>query len=126
MEKQQNDGYEDYEVPKDYDEFRNDLSDKVSPSTMINPYNKNLYTWVIGILVLTIISMASGGVYLYKQVLDEKNAQIDHLMQEKNKDCKEEVKRYIELQRELMKSVSNDEKQQNHGNDIVRPTGSDL
>lgn len=121
MEKQKNDGYEDYEVPKDFDEFKDDLSSRVQgPQDMINPYNKNLYTWVIGILVLTIISIASGGVYLHKQVLDEKNAQIEALRNEKKMDCKEEIKKYIELQRELMNSLNKDESQQNGKGDLSK------
>lgn len=106
MEKEKNDDYtryEDYEVPKEFDKFQSDVNN------MINPYNKNLYTWVIGILVLTIISISSGGVYLYKQNVDAKDAEIKRLLQDKDKDCKEELKKYLELQRELMKTMKSDE-----------------
>ena len=63
--------YEDFEVPKDFDDFKSKVSEKsegvgwIDPMGLINPYNKNLFTWVIGVLVLTIIAISSGGIYLY-------------------------------------------------------------
>lgn len=105
--------YEDFEVPKDFDDFKSKVSEKsegvggIDPMGMINPYNKNLFTWVIGVLVLTIIAISSGGIYLYKENMKAKDAEIERLLKEKEKNCKEELRNYIELQRELLRSMEN-------------------
>lgn len=105
--------YEDFEVPKDFDDFKSKVSEKsegvggIDPMGMINPYNKNLFTWVIGVLVLTIIAISSGGIYLYKENMKAKDAEIERLLKEKEKNCKEELRNYIELQRELLRSMKN-------------------
>lgn len=106
--------YEDFEVPKDFDDFKSKVSEKSErgggledPMGLINPYNKNLFTWVIGVLVLTIIAISSGGIYLYKENMKAKDAEIERLLKEKEKNCKEELRNYIELQRELLRSMEN-------------------
>ena len=105
--------YEDFEVPKDFDDFKSKVSEKsegvvgIDPMGLINPYNKNLFTWVIGVLVLTIIAISSGGIYLYKENMKAKDAEIERLLKEKEKNCKEELRNYIELQRELLRSMEN-------------------
>lgn len=105
--------YEDFEVPKDFDDFKSKVSEKsegvggIDLMGLINPYNKNLFTWVIGVLVLTIISISSGGIYLYKENMKAKDAEIERLLKEKEKNCKEELRNYIELQRELLRSMEN-------------------
>lgn len=105
--------YEDFEVPKDFDDFKSKVSERsegvgvIDPMGMINPYNKNLFTWVIGVLVLTIIAISSGGIYLYKENMKAKDAEIERLLKEKEKNCKEELRNYIELQRELLRSMEN-------------------
>lgn len=105
--------YEDFEVPKDFDDFKSKVSERSEggggsdPMGLINPYNKNLFTWVIGVLVLTIIAISSGGIYLYKENMKAKDAEIERLLKEKEKNCKEELRNYIELQRELLRSMEN-------------------
>lgn len=105
--------YEDFEVPKDYEDFKSEISKKssdkndIDPMGMVNPYNKNLFTWVIGVLVLTVIAISSGGVYLYKENMRAKDAEIERLLKEKDKNCKEELKNYIEFQKELMRAMNN-------------------
>lgn len=106
--------YEDFEVPKDFDDFKSKVSERSEGGGgledhmgLINPYNKNLFTWVIGVLVLTIISISSGGIYLYKENMKAKDAEIERLLKEKEKNCKEELRNYIELQRELLRSMEN-------------------
>ena len=105
--------YEDFEVPEDYEDFKSEVSKKSSgkndldPMGMVNPYNKNLFTWVIGVLVLTVIAISSGGVYLYKENMRAKDAEIERLLKEKDKNCKEELKNYIEFQKELMRAMNN-------------------
>lgn len=106
--------YEDFEVPKDFDDFKSKVNERSEggggledPMGLINPYNKNLFTWVIGVLVLTIIAISSGGIYLYKENMKAKDAEIERLLKEKEKNCKEELRNYIELQRELLRSMEN-------------------
>lgn len=105
--------YEDFEVPKDFDDFKSKVSERsegvggIDPMGLTNPYNKNLFTWVIGVLVLTIIAISSGGIYLYKENMKAKDAEIERLLKEKEKNCKEELRNYIELQRELLRSMEN-------------------
>lgn len=109
--------YEDFEVPRDYEDFKSEVHKKsseksdIDPMGMVNPYNKNLFTWVIGVLVLTVIAISSGGVYLYKENMRAKDAEIERLLKEKDKNCKEELKNYIEFQKELMRAMNDrDEK----------------
>lgn len=101
------DNYE-YELPdKDYD-GKNSFLNGASSSTgsMIDPNGKNVYTWIIGVLLLLCISAGGLLIGIYENILSEKDEKIKLL---EERDCIKELKKSLlvqELLHEELKKVS--------------------